>query len=653
MQPTPQQIIAAIQQGQLTEAEALCHAILATAPADFSALYLLGMIMGERGDPVAALDLFRRATASDPNRAEGHVACGDALRAMRRPADALPSYERASALMPGHLPLLVTRGNLLRQLRRPEEALACFEQALSAQPDHPALLGSRGIVLAELGRLDQALAALDRVVQLLPNDPDTRVNRASVLTKLSRWPDALADYDLAVAARPDHAATRAIRAGALLKMNRPAEALADADHALMIRRDDPEALTHRAFALLDLHRPEEALAAFDRALALRPNHPAAIADRGNALIDLGRPEEALAAYDTAVRLDPANAHVIDHRGNALRVLGRPHDALEDYKRAVLIAPDDPTVQGHLSLCHLLLGQFEEGLPLYECRWNLPAIRPLPGRHRQPLWLGQESLHGKTILLQAEQGLGDMIQFCRYAPLVAALGATVWLTVPPAMRRLLTGLDGVERLFVSDDVPPPYDFRCPLMSLPLALGTRLDTIPAPARYIMAEPALVDAWTAAIPVTGRKRVGLVWSGNAAHSNDLRRSIQLARLARAMVPSADYFGLQTELREADRAVLEARGDIAMPVDTTRDFAETAALIETLDLVIAVDTSVAHLAGAMGKPVWILLPHDPDWRWMLGREDSPWYPSARLFRQPVPGDWDSVIDRVAAALGGFCLLA
>jgi tetratricopeptide (TPR) repeat protein len=502
-------------------------------------------------------------------------------------AGAIAGLTRAAAMAPKDPRLQVQCGNLLRQLQRPADALICFDRAAVALPDNPAVLGNRGIALAELGRHQEAFACIDQVARLRPDDPNTLVNRGSMLVQLGRLTEALADYDRAIALRPDRAPIR----------------------------------INRANLLMDLRRPADALADYDRAMTLRPNHHPTIADRGNALLALDRPEAALAAYDAALRLDPNSAHTLDHRGKALQVLGRLDDAIASYDTAVRIAPNVPGFRVHRGLCRLLLGDFRNGWPDYEFRRPPPHL-PWP-----------ESVAGKTVLLQTEQGLGDAIMFCRYGPLVKALGATVLLQVPPPLVRLMATLPGVD-LVVSSDAPK-HDHASPLMSLPLTFGTKIKQPP----YLSADPALVTQWSSRLPASGRRRVGLVWCGNVDHPNDRNRSIPLARFARLVDGEADFVGLQTEVREADEPALR---DILMPDPDNRDFADTAALVALMDLVVTVDTSVAHLAGAMGKPVWILLPHDPDWRWMLGRDDSPWYPSARLFRQPAPGDWDKVLDRV-----------
>ena len=553
------------------------------------------------------------------------------------PAGAAADLAQAAAMAPDHLPVQATCGTLLRQLRHPNEALACFDRALLLQPDHPALLGNRGLTLAELGRFGDALGCIDRVAALRPDDADTLVNRASLLSRLGRAPEALAACDQAVARRPDHATSRAVRAGVLLKLKRYAEAIADCDHALRLLPGNAEALVIRGNARLGQLRAPEALADFDRALAPRPDHAETLVDRGNALIALDRPEDALLNYDQALRLDPANAHAWDHAANALRLLGRPSEALARHEHAATLAPEDAEVRNHLALCRLLLGDFPRGWREYESRRSLGAGQAERRLYAGASWLGRDDVRGKTVLLHAEQGLGDTIQFCRYAPMVAALGATVLLEVPPALRRLLFGLHGVNRVLTTDEPVPSYDFHCPLMSLPLALGTGLDTIPADIPYICPDP------MGKLPATDRRRVGLAWSGNPAHTNDRNRSIPLARFVQVRAIDAEFHALQTDIRDTDQAALAG---MIVPGPNEQDFADTAARIAGMDLVITVDTSVAHLAGAMGLPVWILLPFDPDWRWLVHRDDSPWYPSARLFRQSAPGDWDGVLDRVAAEL-------
>jgi len=295
---------------------------------------------------------------------------------------------------------------------------------------------------------------------------------------------------------------------------------------------------------------------------------------------------------------------------------------------------------------LLSGDFAEGWKQYEWRWQTDGFATTKRDLRQPRWQGHQSLDGKTILLHAEQGLGDTMQFCRYASLVAARRAKVILQVPRALKSLLTGLAGVAHLIADDEAVPLFDFHCPLLSLPLALNTTLATIPVDIPYLFAEHSAVAAWRKRLPATDEMRIGIAWSGNPLHRHDYKRSIALAEFAALFDVRSKFVCLQNEVRTSDAEILDRYPDIAYFGDVLHDFSDTAALIATLDLVITVDTAIAHLAAAMGKRVWILLPFQPDWRWLTLRPDSPWYPSARLFRQSALGDWKSVIVKVRQAL-------
>jgi hypothetical protein len=297
---------------------------------------------------------------------------------------------------------------------------------------------------------------------------------------------------------------------------------------------------------------------------------------------------------------------------------------------------------------LALGRYTEGWQPYEARRRVKGAAVLPDRQR-PLWLGKESIAGKTILLYAEQGLGDTIQFCRYAALVAGQGARVILEVQPALTTLLADIEGPQQLVAQGDPLPDFDCHCPLLSLPLALGTRLETIPASIPYLAAQPERIAKWEAALGQKEKPRVGIAWFGNPQNGSDRNRSMPLHRLLPLLTAGASFVSLHHEVRAEDQTVLDARPELLHFGGGLGDFTDMAALVTRLDLVISVCTSVAHLAGALGKPVWVLLPFAPDWRWMLDRTDSPWYPTARLFRQQRIGDWDGVIRTVAEHLAAF----
>jgi tetratricopeptide (TPR) repeat protein len=432
---------------------------------------------------------------------------------------------------------------------------------------------------------------------------------------------------------------------ALQAAGRTEEAISSYRNALQLSPHHPEILYNLANACLELGRIDEALANYDAALAGKPGHAGARVNRGNALVRLNRLVEAIASYDRALAALPGHPQILTNRGHALRRLDRPAEALRDFEAALSAAPEFPEAHFEAAMTRLTLGDFDAGWKAYEWRWKTGAF----ARHRQmpqtPLWLGEEPVAGKTILLHAEQGFGDTIQFIRYAPLLAARGANVICEVQPELQPLLSQFEGIT-VIAAGEPRPAFDLHCPLLSLPLAFGTKPETIPAAIPYLAAPAARLAHWRDRLP-EARLRAGFVWSGQPSHKNDANRSIALSRLAGLFEdPRVACFSLQSELRAADGEVLRGLPNLVHLGDDLRDFADTAAIIALLDVVISVDTAVAHLAGALGKPVVILLPYAADFRWMRNRDDTSWYPTAKLFRQPAFGDWDSVIVRVRERL-------
>lgn len=417
--------------------------------------------------------------------------------------------------------------------------------------------------------------------------------------------------------------------------------------AVEVRPGAAEALCNLGLALHGLKQHEEAVAACDAALAIDPNHAAAHHNRGNALADLDRHDEAAAAHARAVALAPDNAESLYGLGNALRELRRHDEALAAYRRALELAPGRTDVRFNIALTQLLTGALRDGFAGYDHRLDKPEFAELRGRFATQAWQGVEPVAGRTVLLHPEQGAGDVIQCVRYAPLLAAQGARVIAAVTPPLLPLIAGMPGIEAVVWDRTAPPAHDLHCPYLSLPRAFGTTLDTIPAAVPYLAGPPDRAAAWAARFASLPRPRVGLVWAGNPGFANDRHRSVPLATLAPLLATGrVQFVSLQRDLRDGDETVLQRLPNLVQLGEELRDFADTAAVIASLDLVISVDTAVAHLAGALGKPVWILLPRSPDWRWMLDREDTPWYPTARLFRQPRTGDWSSVVARLRDAL-------
>jgi tetratricopeptide (TPR) repeat protein len=403
--------------------------------------------------------------------------------------------------------------------------------------------------------------------------------------------------------------------------------------------------------LMSSGRNEEALSWFDRSLELQPNSAATLTNKALTLAAMRRFAEALSWYDRSLELQPNSALTLTNKAIALAELRHFDEAFAAYHRARAIDPCYAAADWNLALLQLLTGNFEAGWAGREARWKIPALSAYYPKLSQPMWLGKEPIEGKTILINVDEGLGDTIQFARYVPRLAEQGARVILAVQEPLCPLLSELPGVSQClaFTASELPA-FDMYCSISSLPLAFGTRLETIPSAIPYLPAPAECrLQAWEERLGSHERLRVGLVWSGNPRHDNDHNRSIPLRLLTHILDVDATFVSLQKDLRPDDKATLLERTEITDLTAHLTDFAETAALVSCLDLVISVDTSVVHLAGALGRPTWILLPYRPDWRWLLGRDDSPWYPTVRLFRQDAARTWDDVIARVREALLEF----
>jgi tetratricopeptide (TPR) repeat protein len=501
---------------------------------------------------------------------------------------------------------------------RHDEALAGYDRALAVRRDHAEALYHRANTLQKLGRFQEALASYDRTLVVRPNYAEALYNRGNTLQKLGRSADALASYDQALAVSPDYAEALNNRGNMLHMLGRFEEALASYDRALMARPDYAEALSNRSGSLRELKRFGEALTSCDRALAVRPNYADALSNRGNALRELRRFEDALASYEQALALCPGYAEALSNRGTVLHALKRFDAALASYDRAIAARPDYAEAHANKSHLQLLTGNFEAGPREIDWRWKRAAPQSPQRDFVQPVWIG-DAIKGKAILLHGEEGFGDSIQFCRYVPPLAALGATVLLEVPAPLQSLMASLGGASRVFARGEQLPDFDLHCPLLSLPRAFRTTIETIPADVPYLSVPAVDVRRWGARLERQERPRIGLAWSGNPKHRNDRDRSIALRSLLQLLDVNASFVSLQKDVRPGDAAVLQERGDLLHFEAELRDFADTGALIANLDLVISVDTSVAHLAGALAKPVWILLPFVPDWRWLLDRADNP----------------------------------
>lgn len=500
------------------------------------------------------------------------------------------------------------RGLASHQAGRLEEAEAVYQSVLEGDPANAEALHLLGLVASHQGRYKLAEERIREAIALNPLAPFYHNNLGNVLQALGRYQQAVVSYRDALRLDPDYVEPLSNVGPALDALGRHDEAVAAGREAVRRRPDWAEAYMNLGNSLAKLGRHADAEAAYCQSLRLRPGYPEGYSNLGNAVLEQGRLEEAARAFDEALRLDPANG-------------------LAHWNRAWL---------------RLLEGDFERGWKEYEWRWVTGNAAP---RHfRQPVWDGS-ALWGGTILLHAEQGLGDTIQFIRYAPWVKQAGGRVVVECPARLAPLVKTVAGVDEVVEAGEPLPPFDTHIGLLSLPRVFGTRLETVPAEVPYFRVEEARLERWRQRLAGARGFKVGLAWAGSQAHKNDRSRSMPLAALAPlAEAPGVALFGLQRGPQAAELAA--AAFPITNLEEEAGDVVDTAAILMNLELVIAVDTMVAHLAGALARPVWILLAYMPDFRWMLERADSPWYPSMRLFRQPRPGDWAAVVEQVREEL-------
>ncbi len=549
-----------------------------------------------------------------------------------------------------NLPQTMQDAVALHRQGRLREAEKLYARVLKAVPENFDALHLLGLVKAQNGQIGEAYRLMSAALKINGQAPDALMNFANVLHALKRDAEALACLDKALALHPGDPDTLLNRGNALLTLKRPQEALDSFTQVLAQKPREANALLSRGSALAMLDRTEASLADFDACLALVPAHPAALYNRATALSVLNRHNEAIAAFDRALAAAPDNVKAWNNRGRALQALNRYAEAVDSFSQAIARKKDYADAHFNQALSLLTLGDLAAGFEQYEWRWQRSGMSDARRNYRRPLWLGEYPLARKTILLHAEQGLGDTIQFARYAPLLARAGATVVLEVPAELKGLLAGLAGVASCHARGETLPAYDVHCPLGSLPLALQTGPGNIPADIPYLQADEPHLAKWRARLAALPGKRVALSWAGNASHSNDRNRSIDLKLLEPLFaLDGVSFLSIQRELRANDAELLAHQTNVTALGEELADLADTAAVVALADLTISVDTAVAHLAGALGRPLWVLLPFAPDWRWTLTGVHSPWYPQARLLRQPALADWASVMATLRAELARF----
>jgi tetratricopeptide (TPR) repeat protein len=604
-----------MQAGQLAAAEQCGRSALALDQRHADSLHLMGVLCVAARQYDLAIEWFAMAIRQNANVADYFSNLGMALQRKDRLDEAIRCFDRALLLNPNQADVWLRMAEILQRQKRLDEAIKCFDHAVTVNPDQPDVWFRMGELLRQEKRVNEAVLSFDQALKLKPDHSEAAYASGLLYFEAKRFEEAAARFTRSAEIDPSQSEAFNFVSRCQWGLLRFEEALANGKRAFELAPDSPEITKNLGVILQKLGRDEEALTWFDKALALRSDFPSALNDRFTTLFALRRVDEAFADIDRAIALDPECA---DYPWNR-------------------------------ALTRLLLGDFDAGWPARERGRKSTTLGFVDRQFTQPRWFGEEPIAGKTILLHSDEGFGDSIQYSRYASMVAKLGARVILEVADALQPLLTGMEGVAVCVprIKDAALPDFDLHCPLSGLPLAFKTRLETIPAAHSYLPPLPeARVQQWRDRLGAHDKLRVGLVWSGNRHHTNDRNRSTSLQAMSAILDPRACFYSLQTEPRSEDAAMLAECANIIDQTEHLSDFVETAALISCLDLVITVDTSVAHVAAASGCPTWILLPFTPDFRWLLGRDDSPWYPTVRLFRQDERRDYAEVLARVRAEL-------
>jgi len=682
--------------GHLTEAALGYQRMLEQNPCDPKALVGMSLVALASRQSAAAVKMAETAVAAAPQMVTAWVALGQALKAASRSEEAERAYGQAIRLDSTNALARMGLGELMLALGRPEDAIREFDLTLRRKPALIAASMGLGHALTMMGRYEEALQRYKQVLAFRPKLPEAEFAAGFVLARMGKLKEAETRYRRALVLRPDFAAAWMNLGSLLREQGREVYAEAALQRAVELRPDLVSGWVNLAILERERHRPAETEAHLRKAFALspqqvetqvawcqfrsaegdaagawqwlrwalarEPDHAEAVNMHGILLHKDGRFDEAVEVFKQAEALGHRAA--ASNRGNSLLDLGRMNEALQAQELAVERDPECAGARYNLALTRLRLGHWGQGWPGYETRWRFREVHRNPRVFSQPRWQG-EALGGRRILLHAEQGLGDTIQFCRYAAMVAARGGHVVLQVQAQVLRLMQSLPAVRAGLVETallgtspaEFGPKIDLECPLMSLPAVFGTTVETVPWPSVYLGADPELAAGKRVQFPrlrpqdpPSAQHRVGFCWAGNPRYKADRQRSLQLPTLLPLLrTPGVTWIALQKG--PAAEQLVALPGDISVLDGSSQDhdLAETAALMATLDMVITTDTSIAHLAGAMGKPVWILLPHLSDWRWMQQTETTPWYPTARLFRQSAPGDWDGVLDRV---IGELCEL-
>jgi tetratricopeptide (TPR) repeat protein len=601
------------QAGRLRQAEQLYRQILARKPEHADAMHLLGALAHQVGRNDVAVGLIHRAIALNPNNAKAHNNLGNVLKDKGQLDEAIAAFRQAIALNPNLPEAHNNLGSVLKDKGQLDEAIAACRQAIALKPNYPEAHNNLGVALKDKGQLDDAIAAYRQAIALNPNFPEVHNNLGIALKDKGRLDEAVAAFRQAIALNPNF----------------------------------PEAHSNFGDVLRDTGQLDEALAACRRAIALRPNYSEAHSNLGNALSEKGQLDEAITAFRQAIALNPNLPEAHNNLGGALKDKGQFDEALVAFRQAIALNPNLPEAHINLSLVLLSLGHFAEGWEEFESRLQLPRLHLNRG-FSQPQWDGRDPA-GKTILLFTEGGFGDALHFIRLVPQATARGGRWFLECQPELVTLFDKTPGIERIIPRGQPLPEFDMQIPLQGLPRVLKITLENIPNEVPYLNPPADRVERWAAKLAGETRLRVGLAWAGSKGTKGDTRTRSLDVFAPLASVAGVKFFSLQKG--ESYEQSPPAGMEWADFTGEMSDFADAAALVRNLDLVVTVDTSIAHLAGALARPVWVLIPFLADFRWLHKRTDSPWYPSMRLFRQETFGDWPTVISRIVESLAAVAV--
>ncbi|MDP9174919.1 MAG: tetratricopeptide repeat protein [Planctomycetota bacterium] len=637
------------QAGRLGEAEAIYREVLSGDPHHPDALHMLGVMAYQVGRDEVALDLINRAIAAQPLAAEFYSNRGLVHGRQGRLEQAVADYQKALAQRPDYPEAHNNLGNTFYMMGRYSDAATHCQSAVMLRSNFPEACNNLGNALLKMGRTDDAIAAYGAAISQQPNYHEAYTNLGVAYQNKNMWAEAQAALNKALKLNPRDAEALN-NLGNVLKHAKKLDAAVE-----MLRRsiaiNPSQAEVHRNLgnALLDQCKYDEAIACYRKAIELRPQSAGAYQSLGNAFYHKGSLDEAIMTFNRAIGLRPDYYEAHNNLGNAYYFKGNPRAAEESCRRSLALRPDFAPAHWNLGLALLLQGMLVEGWKEYNWRWKVEELDAPKRNYPMPVWDGSD-LGGRRILLHAEQGFGDVIQFIRYVPMVAARGGRVIVGCQKELVALFKEQFPVERWVIDKEILPAFSVHCALMDLPMVLGTTLETIPTGVPYVQPDAAQAQRWRERLKAMPGCKVGLAWAGRAAHANDRNRSIALATLAPlGQVQGIHFVSLQKGEPGAQAGSAPLGMEIADWTGELEDFSNTAALIANLDVIVTVDTSIAHLAGAMGKPTWLLLPLVPDWRWMMDRMDSPWYPTMKLFRQKMPQDWSDPIARLADCLREF----